>query len=230
MFNNLDIIILIVVVISSLIALNRGFVKEVLSITGWVLGTIAVVYLLPIINPQMQKYIESETMAAIVSAFIVLIVFFIIWIYFTAHLVGKVRTSKLSNMDRFLGLLFGVLRAGLLVVLLNIVVNWMIPPQDQPTVFWDSKLYQLSTRFAEPIEKMIPQETKDVINQTTSLMEIKGEEDALSEDMDDLFEQLASPQIERTGKVKAGSLEEAMGYDKNEIQSLDRLIDLTVDE
>lgn len=40
--NNLDIIILFVIGISALIALSRGLVKEVLSIIGWVLGTIAV--------------------------------------------------------------------------------------------------------------------------------------------------------------------------------------------
>ena len=230
MFNSLDIIILIVVVISSLIALNRGFVKEVLSITGWILGTIAVVYLLPIVNPFMQKHIDSETVAAIASASTVLIIFFVIWIYFTANIVDKVRTSKLSNMDRFLGLIFGVFRAGLLVILLNIVVNWMIPTEDQPEVFWESRLYQLSTEFAEPIEKMIPQETKDVINQTSTLMEIKGDSEGLSGEMDNLFDQLAKPQIERSKKIRADSIEEVLGYDKLEQQSLDRLIDLTMEE
>ena len=43
--NNVDVIILFVVGISGLIALSRGLVKEVLSIIGWVLGTIAVIYL-----------------------------------------------------------------------------------------------------------------------------------------------------------------------------------------
>ena len=43
--NNLDIIILFVIGISALIALSRGLVKEVLSIIGWVLGTIAVIYI-----------------------------------------------------------------------------------------------------------------------------------------------------------------------------------------
>ena len=42
--NNLDIIILFVIGISALIALSRGLVKEVLSIIGWVLGTIGNLY------------------------------------------------------------------------------------------------------------------------------------------------------------------------------------------
>ena len=36
--NSLDVVILIIVLISALIALNRGLIKEVLSIIGWVFG------------------------------------------------------------------------------------------------------------------------------------------------------------------------------------------------
>ena len=46
--NSLDIAILIIVAISALIALGRGLIKEVLSIIGWVLAIIAVIYLMPI--------------------------------------------------------------------------------------------------------------------------------------------------------------------------------------
>ena len=45
--NNLDVVILILVGISGLIALSRGLIKEVLSIIGWVLSALAVVWLLP---------------------------------------------------------------------------------------------------------------------------------------------------------------------------------------
>ena len=57
--NNLDVIILIVVAVSALIALNRGLVKEVLSIVGWVLATAAIIYLLPPLLPFAKKFISS---------------------------------------------------------------------------------------------------------------------------------------------------------------------------
>ena len=46
--STLDVIILVVVALSALIALARGLVKEVLSIVGWVLATLAIIYLLPV--------------------------------------------------------------------------------------------------------------------------------------------------------------------------------------
>ena len=40
--NNLDIIILIILGLSALIALSRGLIKEVLSIIGWVLAPLSI--------------------------------------------------------------------------------------------------------------------------------------------------------------------------------------------
>ena len=73
--NNLDVIILIIVGISALIALSRGLVKEVLSIIGWVLVTSAIVYMLPILTPIASLYIKSGLMAGIVSSIFILMSF-----------------------------------------------------------------------------------------------------------------------------------------------------------
>ena len=124
--NNLDIAILIIVAISALIALGRGLVKEVLSIVGWVMAGVSVIYLLPVLNPFMMKYIESGWMSGVVTASLIIIIFMIIWIYATAGVVGKIRTSKLSGLDRMLGLFFGVVRAFLLVILMETGIKFQV--------------------------------------------------------------------------------------------------------
>jgi membrane protein required for colicin V production len=231
-FNNVDIIILLIILISALIALNRGIIKELLSITGWTLGVVSVIYLLPYVNSFTERYIEDETMSVIVTSVAILIIFFIFWIYISANMVGKIRSSKLSNMDRLLGLFFGVLRAFLLIILLNILVNWIIPENDQPDALWDSKLFQLAGKYAEPVEKLIPQETIDAVNyQKAVILTIKDEksdeEEAIPSDIDNLFEQLTQPGIKKkTRKISAKDIE---GYNKMQQQSMDRLIEM-VDE
>ena len=92
--NNLDVIILIVVGISALIALSRGLMKEVLSIAGWILATTAIIYLMPIFTPIASIYIKSGTMAGIVTAMTILISFLIFWILFTGKIVSKIKNSK----------------------------------------------------------------------------------------------------------------------------------------
>lgn len=241
--NNLDVVLLIITAISALIALYRGLVKEVLSIIGWVLAAVVVFYLLPILTPFAKLYIASSTMAGFVTALIILIVFYIIWLLSTDRMIGKVRTSKLNTLDRILGLLFGVLRAFLLVVLFNILVNWTLPEEAKSSMFKDSRYFMLAGDFAEPFEKLIPQSTVDLIKSQSSkigLGDEKKKEDAegekvkeekeQQEQIDELFEKLAKPQIEKISEEKLKEKAEKFdGYKENEADNLDRLIENSVD-
>ena len=245
--NNMDIAILVIVGISALIALGRGLVKEVLSIVGWVLAGAAVIYLLPVLNPFTLKYIESGWMAGIATAAFILIVFMIVWIYATAGVVGKIRTSKLSGLDRLLGLFFGRVRAFLLIVLMYILISWMMPVKSQPDLLRKSKYFQIAGNFAEPIEKLIPKDTLDAIKEKTSEVGLTGddddepaaeqkpaeaEKDKDKSDVDALFEKLAQPQIEkmREDRKKLQKIKEDFeGYNAYERDNLNRLIENTVE-
>lgn len=226
--NNLDVIILIVIAISALIALNRGLVKEVLSIVGWFLATAAIIYLLPVCLPFAKNFISSGIIAGVLTALAIFVIFFIVWIYSTSHIIGKIRTSKLNGLDRFLGLFFGIMRACLLIILFNIMVNWIIPEDKQSEVLTKSKYYQLAGSFAKPLEDMIPQETLDMIKEKTKSFSNEAAEAEPEEDDEAvvLFEKLAQPKIKKAVKEKAKQIkEEVKGYHNTERQDLDRLID-----
>lgn len=219
--NNLDIIILAIVAISALIALNRGLMKEVLSIVGWVLVTFLIIWLLPLCMPIAQQFISSNWVAGIVTALIIFIVFSIIWIYSTSGLTTKIRSSKLNGLDRMLGLFFGVMRAFLLIILFNIMVNWIIPPANQTEILTESRYFQLAGKFAKPVEELIPAETLEMIKSKSQELSPKEKEEAKEQDALALFEKLAQPQIKKTTK----KTDETEGYKNSERDSLDRLID-----
>jgi membrane protein required for colicin V production len=222
--NNLDVIILVVIAISALIALNRGLIKEVLSIVGWFLSTAAIIYLLPICLPFAKKFVASGLFAGILTALCIFVVFFVVWIYSTSAIIGKIRTSKLNGLDRFLGLFFGVMRAFLLIILFNIMVSWIIPVENQSEVLTESKYYQLAGSFAKPLEEMIPQETLDLIKEKTQMLEQnKEKEDEEKDETLELFEKLAQPQIKK--KVKEKLKEEIQGYKESEREDLERLLE-----
>lgn len=210
--NNLDVIILIIVGISGLIALSRGLIKEVLSIVGWVLSGFAVVWFLPILTPVAKEYINSGLLAGIISAIFILILFMVIWIYATDSLIGKIRSSKLNGVDRVLGLFFGLMRAFLLIVLVNILASWCIAPEKQPEFMQKSKYFQKAGEFAKPIESLIPQETLDIIKKKTDeyiadkekpSKEKTEKEDKKKLEADELFNRLAKPEIEKKSDKKA---------------------------
>lgn len=247
--NNLDIVILIMLGISALIALSRGLMKEVLSIIGWVLASAAVIYFLPIFTPITKEYIASGMIAGVVTSIFILILFMVIWILLTGNIVDKIRSSKLSSLDRMLGLFFGIMRAFLLVILLNILISWIMPKERQPETFKNSKYFQLAGEFAQPIENLIPKETLDTIKEKAAT--ISGTEEETDEESkeevteeikkektnksnDDLFEKLAQPQVKSKKKAKAEQKvqplqEDFDGYNVHERTNLDRLIENSLD-
>lgn len=251
--NNLDVIILIVVGISALIALSRGLIKEVLSIIGWVLGVAAIVYLLPVLTPFAKLYIESGWLAGIVTSLCILILFLIFWIMFTGKIIGKIRKSKLNGVDRFLGLFFGIARAFLLIILFNIMVNWMIPEENQSEVITESRYFKIAGSFAKPIEELIPENTLQIIrdktgqikpetNKKTEKPEKKAEKakskpikETLSSDSDELFQKLTQPKIKSSKKEKTEvkpapeKAADKHGYKESERDNLDRLIENTLE-
>ena len=233
--NNLDVIILIVIGISALIALSRGLVKEVLSIVGWVLATMSIIYLLPVLMPFAKAHISNGIFAGVVTALIILILFFIAWILLTDRLIGKIRTSKLNGLDRMLGLFFGVVRACLLIVLFYILVSWMIPADKQSEVLTESRYFQVAGSFAKPLEDLIPEETLQLIKEKAGYSETDEKSEEKEEQktnniekdaVDELFERLAQPQIKKVkDKAKEKIKENFTGYKETERDNLDRLIE-----
>ena len=226
--NNLDIFILIVFLISGLISLNRGLIKEVLSIMGWIFSIITIVFMLPIVKPLLNVYIKNETMTSIVSSIAILIIFFIIWIILTSQIINKV-----SSVDRILGLFFGFIRACILLILFNILVGWILTPEEQPEVFKKSKYFQLAGDFAEPIENLLPKNNK---HEKEAEKNEEKQDSVLTEDIDRLFDKLVQPKVENPeAKPKAEQTtppkkQESDGYNTSEQQNLDRLIEMTIDE
>lgn len=240
--NNLDVVILVITAISALIALCRGLVKEVLSIVGWILAAVTVFYMLPILTPIAQNYIASSMMASIVTSLVVLIVFYIVWLLSTDKLIGKIRSSKLSALDRILGLLFGVVRACLIVILFNILVSWILPEESKEGMFKDSRYFTIAGEFAKPIEGLIPEETKNLIkdksfshskkDKTEKNKKEKVEKQEKTQEqkeIDELFEKLAQPQIEKVINQADDEKDEFDGYKENQTDNLDRLIEATVE-
>ena len=153
----------------------------------------------------------------------ILISFLICWILLTGKIVGKVRSSKLSNVDRILGLFFGVVRAALLVILFNILINWMIPKENQADVLTKSKYFNIAGEFAKPIEGLIPQNTLDIIKDRAKQSQSVEQE---QKETTELFEKLAQPQIKKATKDVIEKVGENFGgYKETERDNLDRLIE-----
>ncbi len=159
--NNLDVVFLVIVGVSALVALARGCTKELLSITGWVLAGFAVYFMLPIFSPIAQKYIESKILSDLVASMGILLFFCILWLLLADKLNSKIRLSKFSALDRLLGVIFGVARGVIIVILIQIFIAGIIPDEANKGIFAESRYFKMAGDSAGPIKSLIPQKWFD---------------------------------------------------------------------
>jgi membrane protein required for colicin V production len=125
-FKLLDLLLILVVAISGLVAMYRGFVREVLSILSWATAAIAAFYvtlyqtgwadaLAQAIQSQPTEIHKTIAKFAIGAA-IFLVVLIVVHLI-TSHISDIVLDSRVGAVDRILGLGFGVLRGFILVVI-----------------------------------------------------------------------------------------------------------------
>ena len=132
--NWVDLAVLAVIVISALLGLMRGFVREALGLAAWVAAAYAAVAGYHAAQPIVLGWVRDPNLAdplAFGGVFlIVLIVLSII-----AHVIGSVvRGSLLGGLDRSLGAVFGVARGAILVIAAYIVAGMVLPIDRWPPV------------------------------------------------------------------------------------------------
>ena len=133
-----DFIFFSLTIFSSLIGLSRGFIKEFLSLTKWLLSLyIAFVSFekTKIILSSFLKYTEIIDLIAAISTF--LLTFLILSFIF--NFVSKFLSLKgIGFIDKSLGFLFGSLRMILIFSLIFIIYTDIFYNQEKPTWFNDS--------------------------------------------------------------------------------------------
>ncbi len=247
--NNLDVVFLVIVGVSALVAIARGVTKELLSITGWILAAVSVYYLLPVVDPIMKKYIASEVLSSLVSGMVILIMFCIFWVLAADKISTQIRFSKLSALDRILGFIFGIFRGVIIVILLQIMISSLIPEESQKGVFAESKYFKLAGDAAGPIKSLIPEKwfedlkakgesfglgdskATEKSEESKTDDEAKGTEEkatdntagisgeVLKKSGEELFNKLVQPKVDSENKAQDD------GYKKDETSDLDKLMD-----
>jgi membrane protein required for colicin V production len=131
-----------VVAISALISLKRGFVKEALSLVTWVVAGAVAWMFGGGLAQYLEHYIQTPS-ARVITGCVILFVATLLVGAMVNFLIGElIRVTGLSGTDRFLGMVFGAARGGLLVVVAAGLLS-LGPVQQDP--WWQQS--QLLPRF-----------------------------------------------------------------------------------
>lgn len=123
--NVVDIAIVVIILISLLIGLFRGFIREVLSLFSWI-AALWIAYTYAVIGAlYLQPYIDQPPFRVVI-AFSGIFVLALILISIFSYLIYRVLSvAGISGVDRSLGTLFGVLRGIVIVAVLILAATFM---------------------------------------------------------------------------------------------------------
>ena len=147
--NLADWFILIVLVASGVISFTRGFTKELLSLFLWLAAFIAAISLEYLATPKINEFIGNQEISKIISYIVVFVIFIFLGGIIIKFISKLIKWSGASGFDRFLGILFGLVR-GLIVLF---VIFLLLPSGLKTTnLISNSKITPIIQKYAPEIE------------------------------------------------------------------------------
>jgi membrane protein required for colicin V production len=148
--------------VSAMLAMVRGFSREVLSIASWIAAAAAAYLFYKPVVPYVQPYIQNDKIAMGAAAGIVFIVALIVVTIITMKLADWIIDSRIGALDRTLGFLYGAAR-GILVVAIGLMFfNWLAGDR-APAWIASAKSRPLLESIGTKIESMLPEDPEDTI-------------------------------------------------------------------
>ncbi len=197
--NGLDLAVAIVLLISALLAFMRGFVQETLSIAAWVGASFGSLYGLRYVQPIARKYIPLDWAAdavAVVALFLVILLVLSLIINFISRAVKK---SALNPLDRSLGVVFGLVRGGVILCIGLIICDWLVAPDRRPEWMRQAKSLPVMETGAGVLKSLLPrtfQQAGDAAKDAAAKLDEAAETKRA-------LERLTEPMPQRPGQHKA---------------------------
>jgi membrane protein required for colicin V production len=159
----LDIILIAVMLISALLAMVRGFMREVLSITAWVLAAAATLYSYGKLLPLAKQYFNNDIIAAVAVVGGVFMVTLLVVSVLTIRVSDMVLDSRVGALDRTLGFLFGLGRGLIIVVIAYMFFDWLVPDRSKPEWVLHAKSKVVLSSAGDWIKAQLPDDPENAI-------------------------------------------------------------------
>ena len=120
-----DIAIIVIILVSTLIGIFRGFIREVLSLASWIISIFFAWTFAELGAGYLEPYI-SQLPLRVAAAFVVIFIIALILLSIISYLLYKViALAGIGGVDRSLGAVFGIARAVILIAALILGAVYM---------------------------------------------------------------------------------------------------------
>jgi membrane protein required for colicin V production len=160
----LDIILIGVMMISALLAMIRGFMREVLSIAAWLVAAAVTLYSFSKLLPVAKTYFNNDIVAyAIVIGGTFLGTLLVVSVI-TVRFSDMVLDSRVGALDRTMGFLFGLARGLVIVVIAFLFFAWLVPDRSQPEWVRSAKSRVVLQGTGDWLMSMLPEDLDATIS------------------------------------------------------------------
>jgi membrane protein required for colicin V production len=219
-FQLLDIILAGIMLISGLLALMRGFTREVLSLLAWLAAAIAayLAHKSPPLQELANQYIQPEIVAKITVAGVAFLVVLVVVSLISVKLADFVLDSAAGAFDRTLGFAYGLARGLVLVVIAYLFYGWLTPPDRQEEWIKSARSLPLIKGTGDIILSFVPPDIAEMLSNTAIL----GNQPPTTNATDGTANGTGDTKpAQTTGEQPAAG---ESGYQKSQTQGLDQLI------
>ncbi len=204
MFTLFDVIICVIILLTSVVAFMRGGARDMLSLISWVGAAILTIYFYPYLYSKIEGTFVSQTMnslAAIVPSFIG---FLIILSLISATILGSLVNVRLGILDRSFGAFVGFVKGLAIVSVLHFCIILMMG--EEPDWLRNGETYKLSHFGAEIVKDI----TTDLVLDDDT-MKAEDSTENLRNHLSEIFDNQAPIEnniIEDVGNVEMDRFEE----------------------
>jgi membrane protein required for colicin V production len=154
----LDLVVIGIVLISGLLAMVRGFTREVLAIGSWAVAAVVAYLAYPKAAPYVVQYLVKSPPAlvnGIALGGVFLVTLFFAYII-TSKLSDFILDSRVGALDRTLGFIFGAGRGFLLAVIGFGFFSWLVNEKQQPGWVQGSRFKPYLETSFDRLKAMLP--------------------------------------------------------------------------
>ena len=159
----LDLVLLAVMLISGLLAMVRGFMREVLSIAAWGAAALVTLYSYQKLLPTAKTYFSNDTVASVAVIAGVFIGTLIVVSIITVRISDMILDSRIGALDRTLGFLFGLARGLLIVVVAFLFFAWLVPAKQRPDWVSNAKSLTMLQSTGDWLMTLLPDDPENTI-------------------------------------------------------------------
>lgn len=212
----LDIFLLTVMLISGILAMIRGFMREILSIAAWGGAALVTLYSYSKVLPAAKQYVNNDIVATVVTIGGLFVGTLIIISILTVRIADMILDSRIGALDRTLGFLFGLARGLFIVVVAFVFFDWLAPVK-QPSWVTDAKSRVVLKGTGQWLQSLLPEDLDKYISGVLK-QRPKGDEDTPEDGAPD---RRSEGVPSSTGSIRS----DLQGYDRTERNNMRQLID-----